>query len=498
MGMTRNPDSVVRHYWRAFFSGGFLSLTRLATGFVRAKYLAVVLGTAGVGFLSQATQLQLLGISVTSLAIGAGIINRMGAIGPNNSEREQRLLATVLTCQVTVGLTLLMLAVVFSRSLTDAVFGAQAFEHSALSSLDVLAVIFSVPLSAVASGFLEPVFFGGGRYDLYVRASIWATLLGFLSTLIIIAFWRLPGAFWSFFASSALLIASFLFWIRRVRPLSRLFRLGFDFTEANALFRFSAVVLVSNALVPAARLWVGSSVISSFGVEANGLLQVPFAVTAYYTPFLTNALWGRMHPAVTRLGSSQKAHRELTAALRLTVTMATAAIVAVLFLKDVLVPLVYSRAFLPATRLLPAQLLGDYFYFVALPFAVYALGMSRLRVYLAGWAAYTIAAVTMSFALIPIIGLVAVPVGYGISSVICALVALAWFVSQNEEGLATTLAMITGGFAVVAAQGYLAWSGSHVVVQGCLFVATSLAAALFLWSTLAISRVDPKNDLVAS
>src|SRR5207302_7842793 len=97
-------DSIFRHYWRAFVSGGVLSLTRLATGFVRIKYIALVLGTAGVGFLSQATQLQLLGISIASLSMAAGVINRMGAIGPNNRAREQQLLATAFTAQFTVSL----------------------------------------------------------------------------------------------------------------------------------------------------------------------------------------------------------------------------------------------------------------------------------------------------------------------------------------------------------------------------------------------------------
>ena len=62
-------ESIFSHYWRAYVSGGVLSITRLAVGFVRIKYIAVVLGTAGVGFLSQATQLQLLGISVASAKV---------------------------------------------------------------------------------------------------------------------------------------------------------------------------------------------------------------------------------------------------------------------------------------------------------------------------------------------------------------------------------------------------------------------------------------------
>ncbi len=489
--MAGNTESIFRHHWKAFFSGGLLSLTRLATGFVRIKYVALVLGTAGVGFLSQAVQLQLLGISIASLSMAIGIINRMGAIKAENRERERRLFSTAFTSEFTASLTLLGLAIVWSGPLTNAVFGAEALVHSPISSLDVLAVVFSVPLSVIASGYLEGVFFGGGRYDLYVRASIWATVLGFVSTLTMIGIWRLPGAFWSIFASSAFLLGAFLTFIRRVRPLGELFRFGFDWSEANALIRFSVVMLVSGALVPTARLWVQRNVIGSFGIDANGLLQVPFAITAYYTPFLTSALWGRMHPAVARFGPTPEGRRELTAALRLTVGMATSAIVAILFLKDFLVPLAYSRAFVPATRLLPAQLLGDYFYFVALPFTVYALGLSRLRVYLAAWLAYSVIAVVASLALIPVVGLVGVPMGYGLSAAIGAIVSLGWFVSHRDEGMLMTLAIILGGLIVVATQSLLAWRGDHYVIQGCIFIATSLAAVCGLWSSRAQPMAEP-------
>lgn len=479
-------ESSFRHHWRAFFSGGVLSLTRLITGFVRGKYVALVLGTTGVGFWSQASDLQILGISIASLSMAVGIINRMGAIGPANPDRERRLLSTAFTSQTAVSVALLAGAVVFAAPLSHALFGgAGVLQRSQISSLDVLAVVFSVPLSVVASGYLEAVFFGAGRYDLYVRASVWATVLGFVSTLIMIALFKVPGAFWSIFASSALLCAAFVVFVRRVRPLAHLFRFGFDWPEANALVRFSIAMLVSGAFVPTARLWVKSAVIGAYGIDALGLLQVPLAITAYYTPFLTSALWGRLHPTVTRVGASPEGRHELTVALRLTVTMAAAAIVAILFLKDLLVPLAYSRAFLPATHLLPAQLLGDYCYFVALPFSVYALGLSRLRVYLAAWLLYSAIGAAASVALMPSAGLLAVPLGYGLSAALGATVSLIWLLSRGEEGGLTTVGIVFAGLAVVGAQSALAWYERFVVAQGALFVLTSLVALLFLWRSRA-------------
>jgi O-antigen/teichoic acid export membrane protein len=471
---------VFRHHLLAFFTGGVLSLTRLATGFVRNKYVALVLGPAGVGFIQQATQLQLLGISIASLSMAVGIINRMGAVA-GKPQYERRLLSTAFTAQTTVSVALLAGAVLFAKPLANAVFGAEALARSPISTLDILAVVFSVPLSVVASGYLEAVFFGSGRYPLYVRASMWATVLGFLSTLGIIYVWRLPGVFWSFFFASSLLCTSFIFFVRRVRPLDKLFHFGFDFSEANALIRFSAAVLVSGALVPTARLWIGRRVIELFGIEANGLLGVPFAVTGYYTPFLTSALWGRMHPVVTRVGASPEGRHELTTALRLIVGMATAAIVSILYLKDYLVPLAYSRAFVPAAHLLPIQLLGDYFYFVGLPFTVYALGISRLRVYLAVWVSYAVVAVAASFAFMPLFQLNGVPLGYGISNAIGAAVALGWLIYRREEGLGVTLAIVGTGFVVVFLESYIAWHGGYRMLETVLFVTTVASALAWLW-----------------
>jgi hypothetical protein len=227
----------------------------------------------------------------------------MGAIGPNNPVREARLLSTAFTSQLAISVLLLGVAAVAPGSLTAAVFGDRTLA-AGISPYDVLAVVFSVPLSVVASGYLEAIFFGGGRYDLYVKASMWATVLGFVSTLTMIWVWRLPGAFWSIFVASALLMTSFLVFVRRVRPLAHLFRIGFYPPEANALVRFSVAVLVSGALVPMARLLIQRDVIIRYGPDANGLLQVPLAITAYYTPFLTSPMWGRLHPRITHVGAS--------------------------------------------------------------------------------------------------------------------------------------------------------------------------------------------------
>lgn len=479
--MPVDSSSVFKYHWKAFYSGGVLSFIRLVTGFLRVKYIALTLGTAGIGLLSQASQLQVLGVVIVSLSISTGVINRMGAIGADRA-RERRLLSTAFTIHLALSAVLVAAAILLEPMLSRAVFGESAPADATISPAEILAIVFSVPLAALASSFINSVMFGAGRYDLSVRASIWATVTGFTITMLLIIRWGLSGAFWAIPASAAVLFLWHLLYVRRIRPLASLFQIGFDRAEAATLVRFSIVMMITGALVPLTRLWLQSLVVARFGIDAIGILHVPFAMSAYYAPFLTNGLWGRMYPAVASLRDAPPRHRELSAAIRLTVGLAAAGIVAMLFLQQLLVPLVFSPAFLPATRLMPTQLLGDYLYFVWFPIVLYALAISNLRAFLLAWAGYSAVVVVACMALMPSVGLVAVPAGYAIGNAVMAAGSLAWFVSRRMEGGVLTLAVITGGFVSVASQSALAWSGPYYFLEGAIVAVTTIVAAAALWN----------------
>jgi O-antigen/teichoic acid export membrane protein len=466
-------DERLRHHLSVFFSGGVLTVSRIAAGFVRIKYVAFVLGTAGVGFMSQAGQMQLLGVSLASVAMAAGIINRMGVPGNDTPEGERRVLSTALTIQLAASAVFVIVALAGSGYFSGVVFP----NESLLARTAFIAVTLSVPFGVVASGYVDAVLFGIFRYDLYVKASIATAVAGTATTILLIQRWGLAGAFWGMCAMSMFNCAFDVIALSRARSFREMFRFGFDMGEARALLKFCFVMLLTGAGGYLSRLWIQARVIDQIGVEANGLLHVPLAITSYYTPFLTNALWGRLHPAVTRTGDAPAGQHELAIALRLTVLVASTVIVTVLPLAAVLVRLAYSPAFLPATALLPVQLVGDLFYFVAVTFSVYILGVSRLRPYLFGWLIYYSALAAVSSALVHPLGLRAVPIGYAATSAVLGTTGLVWFARRNHgtDRWQTVLA-IAGCFAVVGAQSTLAaWE----IARPLQFI---LAAAMILVS----------------
>jgi PST family polysaccharide transporter len=304
------------------------------------------------------------------------------------------------------------------------------------------------------------------RYDLYVRAAITATVTGLIAFVPLVTLKGIDGAFWAIFANSACLFLSYLYFVSKVMPLRKVFRFGFEWRVLRRLLKFSFVMLATSSAGYAVTLLVRRQIISTLGLSANGIAQVPLAITAYYTPFLTNGLWGRLHPATSASGDTQAARAELATILRFIVIFTTAVVVSVLLFQEFLVKLAYSAAFLDALKLLPIQFIGDFFYFIAFTVSVYVLAMPRLRIYLVCWLAYYVVLAASSLLLLPAWGLRAFPIGYALSGAIFGSLALAWLTRVvTFKAALETLAIVLACFLAVVLQCYLTVTGRGFAVK---------------------------------
>lgn len=452
--MSDDSEESRKSFLAASFTGGLLGGTRLITGFIRGKMTAELLGTAGVGVVAQGNQLGLLSAALGSLAMAVGIINLLAAPAyRSDSARADRMRRTAFTAQLSASLVLVVVGVLASGSIARAVFGLP-------DDSMVIGVLLGLPFTVMASGYLEGLFFGMNRYDLYVKASIWGTILGIFAFLILITSLGLDGAVWSISASGFLLFASFVYFALPIVPPGGLFRFGLEPAELKALLRVSFVMLLTGVSTYATSLVLRKIVIDRLGLDAAGILQVPLALTAYYTPFLTNALWGRLYYQVAENGDCERARRELRVALRFNVTLNAFIVSSVLVWPELLVRLTYSGEFSSAVALLPLEFLGDMFYFVMFTFGVYFLASGKLWWYLLGWIAYYGATLLLAARLCPALGVKAVPVAYLVVSAAGALGGACWLALTSERKPWAELAIFGGLLVLVAIQAFLAEIGS--------------------------------------
>lgn len=406
----------------AFLSGSILAVARLLTGLARTKYIAITMGTAGVGLLAMGNQLTLFGVSVGSLGLAVGVIRKLVSKEyAAGTLRRRELLATAFTVQLVISLAIVLLGLMFPATASKLVFG------SANQSTNTLIVLLGIPFSVLASSHVEAILNGCNGFDLYVIASTAATVLGTLAFFPLAHAYGVRGAFLSITVNAVLYFILFVAVGRRRINLRDMFRIGFKWRELRDLLKVGFVMLTTGVLNYGAAILIRRQLLITLGAAANGIVQVPLALTAYYTPFLTNALWGHLHPYVGEKGDSAASLSALATALRVNMVLSTCIVTTVLLIKGILVRVAYSSSFLMSIELMPLQFFSDFFYFIALAFSVYFLGTHRLRIYLTGWTTYFGLMIAASLILMPSLGTKAIPAGYLFASLMLAIPALVWF-----------------------------------------------------------------------
>lgn len=402
---------------RAVLWGSLLHIVRLAVGFLRGKYLAMVLGPSGVGLLSQVAQLLPFFCTFSTLSLSPGLIHHLA---PAEGERKFRYLKSGFSLITLLSLGVFVLGCFFLEPITSFVFGPHGSREM------TLAVLIAMPFQSLALTYVQSVFYGFSRYDLFVRSSIVALILSFIVFVTMVYREGFMGAVWAVPVGAALFLGVFAVGAAKLVPWSALFRWGLHYQELRSMMRFSFVILTISALEYGTNLLVRREILLSLGAEQNGILQVPIALTAYLTPFVTNGLWGRLFTTASRHRDSLESKAEFQSSSKWTLLIAIGFVLILLPCRDLFIHMAYTDQFLEASPLIRLQLVGDYFYLLAFPVLIYFLGIGRLKLYFLGWGFYYAVFLSAAYVLIPRLGLVAVPVSYLAASLGTAFCCYLW------------------------------------------------------------------------
>jgi hypothetical protein len=225
---------------------------------------------------------------------------------------------------------------------------------------------------------------------------------------------------------------------------------------------------------------VRADVLGLCGPRANGLLQVALALSAYSLPFVTNGVWGYLHPLASKHGDTFETKQELLRVLRIVVLLSSFGSLAVLSVPELLIWLAYTGEFTDSLRFFPAQFLGDYFYFFAFTTGVFFLATSKLRIYVLGWVAYYGIYLICTKLLLPIVGALAPTIGHCLASCTLAGVCVYWLVADMKLRLRDLSPFAAGG-ALVAIAALLLFVGTSVWLRMAI-----LAVPIAIYGALAL------------
>ncbi len=453
--------------------GGF-TVVDVFVGFARAKSSALLVGPHGVGVLAQLAAVVVFIETLFSLGVGTPLVKR---VAEATAEGDRRGLDEALSSSLRLIVASGAVASVLMLALLPQVAGGIIGDRRV--TLALVAVAVTIVPDLIAQALLQSVQLGAGRYGLYTKAAVASTVLGFVPYLGGMWLAGVPGAVVGVGAANLIRFALFWHWTRRALPWRPSLRLSLSPAVVKAMLSYGAAMLAVSALTEATNLGIRTMVVHRLGDSANGLLQVPVALSTYASVLITNVLWAQTLPSLSKRIPHDEREREINETVRFVALGFTVGGSLLLAVWHPLTLGLYSHKFLPSVGLAPWWVLGDVFYFTALAYSVSLLALPRLVAYLSLWGGYFAVRLVLSWALIGHLRLTGVSVAYTVSGA-AFLVACVWHhrVALSLRTSARNLTVFLTGAAVVGAPALLNLGWKTAAVLRVALLALWLAAVL--------------------
>lgn len=342
---------------------GSVSAVTMLAGLASSKVYAVLLGPGGLGYMGLLQSLLGLTVMIVGMGVSTAVI-RAGAKAVADGD-ERALVA------LRRGAWLLCLA---------------------LGALGVAClVLFRVPVSRLMLGGVEhsgavvlmgvglPLLLGAGvqfgmlnayhRVGDMARVGVLNALLGAGVSLLLVWWWRERGIAVAIIAGAVVNFVVTYYFVRgrvpRPRVVADVTR-GEVWAAARSLLRFGAPFTASIFIGTGVLLLVPAMVLHALGQTEVGYYRAAAAISINYMGVLMTTMGQDYYPRVSAVSDQPAALvRLINEQLRLVLLLSGPAILGMLAIVPYLVPLIYTKEFIPTVELLEWQLIGDVFKFSA-------------------------------------------------------------------------------------------------------------------------------------
>ncbi len=386
------------------------SVSNLARAIITAKLLALTLGPSLTGVLAQILNFSALLFQVIPLGLTIGVA-KLVAEAPHKRERVGAVLGTASAISLASAIACSLLLAPFSVQISVLLTGSPRYV------LPVVLVLVSLPLYNLA-GVLSYVVQGFSDIRRLTIANV-ATAVASTAVLIpaTIAF-GLTGAMGAVVVASVFQAAFFGIAIWRIYgakgwPLSSV---HLSRSTARALLSYGGVLLVAGVGAWGSLLLVRTVGIRTLGEFQNGIYQVVNGVSAQYMAVFMGWMAAYVFPRVVQERDRTRLQSLLNSVLRANLLIMGPGLAVTVALRELVVRLLYSPAFLTAAPILPIQVLGDYARVIGWSFGICLFAQGKTRAYLLTMLAQDLLWIVISTGTLRSFGTAAIAMGYSLSS----------------------------------------------------------------------------------
>ncbi len=393
----------------------------MAAQVVRGKLAALLLGPAGVGVFNQLT----LAWNIANVAGGLGTFNGIvqhgaDALASGEKEALRRLSSTFTLLLGAVSLVIALAGVLSAAPLSHWLLHDEG-AHAHLVALLML----GVPVGVTAQTW-RALLSAGRAVSQLVRAQIASDLGGAVVFVALLFHFGLEGAVIGFMASHLILFLVQSLYIRRLFGPGHLIprASGFSWRIVRANAGFGATGLLLIVLNNLAIIMVSRLVIDRLGPEANGYFANAWRLASVYLGAVTSTTIAYFLPTLARAEDDRAMAVEVNATLRFFLTLLPPVMTGIMAAGGLVVWLILSRAFAPVAVLLLVFVPAELGRIVADTILTQFLARRRLRPFALTYLVQFGLFISLSFALVPLLGVMGAALAYGAAMIVSMALAL--------------------------------------------------------------------------
>lgn len=355
------------------------SVSNMIASLVRTKIFAILLGTFGVGVISQMINYSSLLVFVSSLGIPLGLTRYIA-----EWEREQNwvyindAILKSLKLMTLISLITILVTVIFAKEISLLLLDSNSY------FVIIILVSLSIPFT-LSMSVLDAFLRGLKKFNEYVVISITVTFLNLITTIVLVLVFELFGFAISIVTSSVTSLLAYCFYFSKERKIKFSSLFSFDFSLSKSfvlILKVGIVSLTVGTFEQLSNLFIRTLIVKDFGVGANGIYQCVVGISNNYFAIFYMALGTYILPKLSSIKLKEEFNVEINNAFRFTILVVVPILISTFVFRDLVVLVLYSSKFSSATSLMIYSFWGDFFKALAWVIGAWLIPGSKYKLFI--------------------------------------------------------------------------------------------------------------------
>ncbi|OCB75370.1 O-antigen translocase [Flavobacterium crassostreae] len=333
---------------------GISTVIRIAFGFISSKVIALYTGPAGVALIGTFANLITIVQTFANGAIATGVV-KYTAEYDGDKESLKTLFSTALKISIYCSAIMGCFVVLGASMLSALLFASHQYSNP-IRILGFSLVFYA--LNTLAMAILN----GQKQIKTYTLIHTIASMVGLLSTLLLVSYFRVEGALYALVFSQVVVFFIAVYLVSKSTWFSvDYFKQRMDPATIKKLAHYSIMAIVSALTLPVSQILLRNKIIATQGLQAAGLWQAMLRISDGYLMVLTTALATYYLPKLASLHTKKELQAEIIQGYKILIPTVALGCLVLYYLRFFIIQILYTPDFVAMSDLFFYQLLGDFF-----------------------------------------------------------------------------------------------------------------------------------------